>query len=73
MGRIDARIAKLEAGQPGHLSEAARAWLGLRPPLSDAERAAHDTEMARLGPPDTSGWSREARVWLGRNEVVVGQ
>lgn len=59
------RLAKLEAREPRQLSEAVRAWLGLRPPLSDTEAADHQAEEARRGPPDVSGWSPKLREWLG--------
>lgn len=60
---LSARIAKLEAACGGELSEAARAGLGLRPPLSDTERAAWEADLKR-NPPELSGLSAKTLAWL---------
>ncbi len=48
--RREQRLAQLEAGGGHALSDAVKAWLGLRPPLTAEELAAHDVE--RRGPVD---------------------
>lgn len=56
------RLAKLEADSPSGLSEAAKAWLGMRPPLTANEQATHD---AQRQPVNIEGMSPELRQWLG--------
>jgi hypothetical protein len=65
---LQRRLARLEAGVP---VKSGPAWLGIRKWLGErltdqeeAELAAYD---ARSAPDmvDVSGWSREARQWLG--------
>ena len=55
-----ARLAKLEAARP-QLSERARAWLGLRPPLA-ADELAKELPSA---PVDLESLSPALRRWLG--------
>jgi hypothetical protein len=64
VGRLSARIAKLEAGKGVELSERAKAWLGMRPPLTAEE----DAVLPRVDPAtvDRSNWSPQMREWLGR-------
>lgn len=72
MRGIANRLAKLEARQPGQLSEALLAWLGFReqPVLTHDEWVLREAERERLsadpGSVDMSGWSESAkRQWLG--------
>ena len=57
------RLDALEAGRPV-LSPRVKQWLGW--PLTDAERGTLDNG-ATVDPyaVDASGWSREAKAWLG--------
>lgn len=63
MKALAKRLDALEVGQ-SVLSPKVKQWLGW--PLSDAERAAMDTDAAvDLNTVDASSWSREAKAWLG--------
>ena len=61
MSKREARLSALEAGTGGELSERAKAWLGLRGPLTAEEEAAE-----RVGVVDRSKLSAQLREWLQR-------
>jgi hypothetical protein len=64
VGGKAARLARLEASRPSAMSERARAWLGLRPPLTEAELASEpELEWSAV---DWSRFSPAARAWLKR-------
>lgn len=65
MRMLKGRLAKLERGDNDELSEAARAWLGMRPALTHEEFVKWSEEQERRGPVDVSGWSPKLREWLG--------
>lgn len=63
--KLTQRVAKLEAGgSNAKLSERAKAWLGLRPPLTAEEQAADPAiDLASV---DRSAWSPELKAWLAQ-------
>jgi hypothetical protein len=57
-----ARLVALEGVTAGSMGERAKAWLGLRPPLTPEELEAEPETV----PLDLSGLSQAARDWLTR-------
>lgn len=62
MTALRTRLTKLEVQSGAELSERARAWLGLRGPLSAEEEAAEP--LGGASALDLSGCSLELREWL---------
>lgn len=62
--RIEARLSRLESSPRNCLTERAKAWLGLRGPLSAEEEAAEP--LRDRSAVDLSGCSPELRQWLAR-------
>ena len=62
MKALAKRLDALEVGQ-SILSPKAKQWLGWS--LTDAEQRTLNHDAVDPDASDTSGWSREAKAWLG--------
>ena len=64
MSKRESRLAKLEAGSTGELSERVKAWFGMRGPLTAADEAAEpDVDPTAV---DLSDCSPQMREWLSQ-------